>query len=806
MRENYEELIELAKSKGLSGKENVDLYISLGMSYKEIRSRINQNTTGYILENKEGFKGTLFDYSKIYGLSTSAIKQQLKRFNYDIDEVIKHLKKVNSSYLEFEHKGNHYKFECLDDVLKYLNINNYQWVSRYKKNKDKVKNFIDIYENGVSMMKEFEFRGEKGPKNYFIKKYKLPGTAKIDSNEDLEKIVLEFEEFRYKRDNIFTKYGDVINREILEEKGINISLAKTQANRGWTKEEILNQERFVKKDHKTSRNNKIKFQEETLYLKDLKKILNCNDKYILEIFECKSSIEFYKLVYPAFKLVKDNLDLKYKSMYEFCKRYNRLFNLDKSPVEIVEEIKENSDEFLNKLNNLSDIARGYLSGDYTLDKYRLLLKNNEEPKIEKDKEPKPEVENFFTYDGKTFPNKTALFRYIGVKSFDVKDKNYFRRFTTYDGRDIPLYKFLRNLGLGPSTVKFLIKSKNKALINSYIVLYELKDFYFNNKEYKDFFELIKDYPNAKTFFRGKDYRDISKDLEKDFNKDLLLETLFKYLSEVKDVISKEHLYSFTDVNGKKFESSSQNEIFLNFANYSKNRIIKYLKENDMDLQKFYDEEYKPNRIYKDDNGEYHTVKNIKDFVNKYNLSSSRVKRCSGKTIQFYYDNREEFKMSGFEGHVVKYNNGEIVLFSHIEFIEFMKTQNFELNPSIVSQWIKHRGMSYQEIYDGLKSEELKYNRVEKDYVFGKEFNSKRAVTKFYDLSETERKIYNKFKNVKDKEKYIVEIKKEKGEILYQNKFINLKEFCKLNLNLKFDPETSFKLILGGIELEKLLKD
>lgn len=804
MEDKYEELVELAKSKGLSGKENVDLYLSLGMPYKKIRSRINQNTTGHILENKDGFKGTLFDYSKLHGFSVSAIKQQLKKFDYDIDKIIEHLKEVNSDYLEFEYKGNDYKFKSLDDVLAYLNINLYQWRNRLKNNKDKVKNFIDIYENGVSMMKEFEFRGEKGPKNYFIKKYKLPGTAKIDSNEDLEKIVLEFEEFRYKRDNVFTKYGDVINREILEEKGINISHAKTQANRGWTKEEILNQERFVKKDHKTSRNNKIKFQEETLYLKDLKKILNCNDKYILDIFECKSSVEFYKLVYPAFKLVKDNLDLKYKSMYEFCKRYNIFFNLDKHPVEIVEDIKENSNEFLSKLNNLPDIARGYLSGDYTLDKYRLLLKNNEEPKIEKDKKPKPEVE-IFTYDGKTFPNKTALFRYIGVKSFDVKDKNYFRRFTTYDGRDIPLYKFLRNLGLGPSTVKSLIKSKNEALINSYIVLYELNDFYFNNKEYKDFFELIKDYPNAKTFFRRKDYKDISKDLEKDFNKDLLLETLFKCLSEVKDVISKEHLYSFTDVNGNKFESSNQNEIFLNFVNYSKNRIIKYLKENGMDLQKFYDEEYKPNRIYKDDNGEYHTVKNIKDFVNKYNLSSSRVKRCLGKTIQFYYDNREEFKISGFEGHIVKYNNGEVVLFSHIEFIEFMKTQNFELNPSVVSNWTKHKGMSYQEIYDKLKSGEFVYKKVNKEYLFGKEFNSKLAVIKFYKLSESQRKTYNTFKNTKERESYITEIKREQGEILYQNEFIDLEEFSKLNLNLKFNTETSFNLILGGIQLKKLLK-
>lgn len=232
MRENYEELIELAKNKGLSGKENVDLYISLGMSYKEIRSRINQNTTGYILENKDGFKGTLFDYSKIHGFSVSSIKQQLKRFNYDIDKIVKHIKEVNSSYIELEYKGNHFKFENLDEVIEYLNINNYQWVTRYKKNKDKVKNFIDIYENGVSMIKEFEFRGEKGPKNYFIKKYKLPVTAKIDSNEDLEKIVLEFEDFRYKRDNVFTKYGDVINRETLEEKGVSISRAKTQANRG----------------------------------------------------------------------------------------------------------------------------------------------------------------------------------------------------------------------------------------------------------------------------------------------------------------------------------------------------------------------------------------------------------------------------------------------------------------------------------------------------------------------------------------------------------------------------------------------
>lgn len=805
MEDKYEELVELAKSKGLSGKENVDLYLSLGMPYKKIRSRINQNTTGHILENKDGFKGTLFDYSKLHGFSVSAIKQQLKKFDYDIDKIIEHLKEVNSDYLEFEYKGNQYKFKSLDDVLAYLNINLYQWRSRYKKNKNKVNNFIDIYENGVSMMKEFEFRGEKGYKNYFIKKYKLPSTTKIDSNEDLEKIVLEMEDFRYKRDNVFTKDGDVINRKILEEKGINISRAKTQSNRGWTKEEILNQERFVKKNHKAFRNNKIEFQEETLYLKDLKKILNCNDKYILEIFECKSSIEFYKLVYPAFKLVKDNLDLKYKSMYEFCKRYNILFNLDKHPVEIVEEIKENSDEFLSKLNNLSDIARGYLSGDYTLDKYRLSIKNNEKPKIDKDKEPKPEVK-IFTYDGKTFSNKTALFRYIGVKSFDVKDKNYFRRFTTYDGRDIPLYKFLRDLSLSATTVSSLIKSENSVLINSYIVLYELKDFYFKNKKYKDFFELIKEYPNAKMFFRRKNYKDISKDLERDFNKDSLLEALFKYLSEVKDVISKGHLYSFIDVNGNKFESNNQDEVFLNFVNYSKNRIIKYLKENDMDLQKFYDEEYKPSRIYKDDNGVYHTVKNIKDFVDKYNLSSSKVKRYSDKTLQFYYDNREKFKMSGYTEQIVRYNNNKVSLYSNTDFIKFMETQNFELNPSVVSNWTKHKGMSYQEIYDGLKSGELKYNKVEKDYVFGKEFSSKRAVTKFYELSETERKIYNRFKIVEDKEKYITEIKKEKGEILYQNKFINLEEFCKLNLNLKFDPETSFKLILGGIELEKLLKD
>lgn len=49
------------------------------------------------------------------------------------------------------------------------------------------------------------------------------------------------------------------------------------------------------------------------------------------------------------------------------------------------------------------------------------------------------------------------------------------------------------------------------------------------------------------------------------------------------------------------------------------------------------------------------------------------------------------------------------------------------------------------------------------------------------------------------------IKKEQGEILYQNEFIDLEGFSKLNLNLKFDPETSFKMILGGIRLEKLLK-
>ena len=795
MRENYEELIELAKNKGLSGKENVDLYISLGMSYKEIRSRINQNTTGHILENKDGFKGTLFDYSKIHGFSVSSIKQQLKRFNYDIDKILEHLKEVNSSYIELEYKGNQFKFENLDEVIEYLNINTYQWRSRYKKNKDKIKNFIDIYENGVSMMKEFEFRGEKGPKNYFIKKYKLPGTAKIDSNEDLEKIVLKLEDFRHKRDNVFTKYGDVINREILEEKGINISRAKTQANRGWTKDEILNQERFVKKDHKTSRNNKIKFQEETLYLKDLKKILNCNDKYILDIFECKSTIEFYKLVYPAFKLVKDNLDLKYKSMYEFCKRYNRFFNLDKSPVEIVKEIKENSDEFLNHLVNLSDIDHKYLSGECTFKEYSLLKNESDKSEVE-----------IFTYDGKTFSNKTALFRYIGVKSFDVKDKSKFKIFTTYDGRDIPLYKFLKDLGLGTTTVSSLIKSKNEVLINSYIVLYELKDFYFKDKKYKNFFELIKDYPNAKTFFRRKDYRDISKELEKDFNKYLLLETLFEYLSEVKDMIPKDYFYSFTDVNGKKFESNNQNEIFLNFVNYSKNRIIKYLKENDMDLQKFYDEEYKPYRIYKDDNGEYHTIKNIADFAKEHNLSLDKMNRYHrDETIQFYYDNREKLKISGVTGQIVKYYDNEVVIYSNTNFAEFMKNQGFELNLSILSNWTKHRGMSYQEIYDKLKSGELVYKKVDKEHLFGKLFSSKSSAAKFYKLSETQRRIYVNFEDVKERESYIAEIKREQGEILYQNEFIGLEEFSKLNLNLKFNAETSFNLILGGIQLEKLLK-
>ena len=45
----YKELVELAKSKGLSGKENIDLYLSLGMSYNEIYSRLKRNTTGHIL-------------------------------------------------------------------------------------------------------------------------------------------------------------------------------------------------------------------------------------------------------------------------------------------------------------------------------------------------------------------------------------------------------------------------------------------------------------------------------------------------------------------------------------------------------------------------------------------------------------------------------------------------------------------------------------------------------------------------------------------------------------------------------------
>ena len=105
MRENYEELIELAKNKGLSGKENVDLYISLGMSYKEIRSRINQNTTGHILENKDGFKGTLFDYSKIHGLSVSSIKQPLKK---DI---------FPSGDLFVEHNGEYLKISELDPIF-----------------------------------------------------------------------------------------------------------------------------------------------------------------------------------------------------------------------------------------------------------------------------------------------------------------------------------------------------------------------------------------------------------------------------------------------------------------------------------------------------------------------------------------------------------------------------------------------------------------------------------------------------------------------------------------------------------------
>ncbi len=790
----YKELVELAKSKGLSGKENIDLYLSLGMSYNEIRSRLKRNTTGHILENKNGFKGTLFDYYKLYGFSVSAMKQKLKRFDNDIDKIIEYMKEVNSNYLDFEYKGNHFKFESLDDVIEYLGINNYQWGKRYKKNKDKVKNFIDIYENGVSMIKEFEFRGEKGTKNYFIKKYKLPTTTKIDSNENLEKIILEVEDFRYKRDNVFTKYGDVINRKILEEKGINLSNAKTQAERGWTKEQILNEERFVKKTNSKFRFNKIEFEGETLYLKDLKKILTQN-KATLEVFECEGAIEFYEKVYPAFKLLKDNTDLKYKSMYEFYNRYNKLFKTDKSPIELVEEIKENSDEFLKELKSLSELAYGYLTGNNTYTEYRLWNKY---------KGNKPESETF-KYDGKTFPNKTALFKYIGVKSFDVNNKDYFKRFTTYDGRDIPLYKFLRDLRIDPGTVSALVRGKNPALINSYIVLYELKDFSFNDKEYKDFFELVEEYPNVLSFFRRKNYKHISKKLKENFNKDLVLESLFEYLSEENEAIPKDWIYRFVDANGNKFESDNQKDIFNYLVGCSPDRIREYLKNNNMNLQKFYDEEYKPSRIYKDDNGEYHIVKNLKDFAKEYDISVNKMRKYPGETLQFYYDNREKLKISKLTEKTVKYNGNEVVLYSNIDFIKFMETQGFELNTSIMSNWTKHKGLSYQEIYDGLKSGELLYNKVDKEYLFGREFNSKRAASKFYKLSETQRKTFNYFQDPKERENYIIEIKKEQGEILYQNEFIDLEGFSKLNLNLKFDPETSFKMILGGIRLEKLLK-
>lgn len=623
----YYELVELAENKGLSGKENIDLYISLGMDYNSILKKLKFNTTGRILKDKNGFKGSLFDYSKLYNIGESNLKYHLNKYHNDIDKVINILKS-NEKFIRVEIDGEIIEFDCLNQVLKYLDITKHQWAyyRRYY-NKTGEDLFYELLNNKPSL---FEFRGEKEKLSYFIKKYNISNRVSklIKNNFDLKFQVEKLEKIRKSKKELKTNYGEIITIEELNNYGVKRKNAVSQINRGWNKNKILNNLRG--KEISENRNKTIRIENKIYTLKELKALLSPNSiSNILKDLSLTSLEEYYIKYFEIHKEIIQKFDLQYVSLSVF---YNRLIKI--GMCQNINSLQEFYDEISKKIYldwNFEKNELDYIQGKIDFRSYENIINNVSHNNFK------------FKYDNKIFKTKASLCRYIGFKnssnfSFDPIDDR-FRTFINYKGDEIALARVLYNLGLSSKIITLACKFYNDNQINTILLLYSTKNIKLFGKEFDNFHDLSKEYKGRVNHFIG----NVASRKDFIFNEETLIQNFINFIQQGKSYSKLTSLeYSYTRKDLTQFKSNKFKVLAKEFYETSPSNLRKYLLDNNYDVQKFYDEEYAPLRIYFNKENKMCTLK-LKEFSNLENVDYNNLTNYYklNKNAQEIYNDRHD---------------------------------------------------------------------------------------------------------------------------------------------------------------------